>query len=328
MKEVDAINEWFGFGKVKIKKVKNSSGIKQNKQIKRSSNDGAANAMKRAAKKSPEVMVKVTGGGKGVKEAKKHLDYISRNGEVSLENQDGETINGKEGVGDVRDEWRAGGMPEEGRHREVFNFVLSMPEGTPREPVLIAAREFAAQEFSGHKYVLAEHRDEDHPHVHIAVVARGMDGTKLNPRKDDLFRWRVEFASKLRDQGVDANATRRTQRLGKKAKTEHAAVRQIRAESEGDFKHGRKKRTREAPIADQVERKPLDPKAIEKQKAVESKAAKAFGVMAGELFRAGDIEGAKLLDQYVSKNHKVVEEDQKTMQPEEVVSKPSNKRKR
>ena len=47
-------------------------------------------------RKAPEVMVKITGSSSGLATVKHHLDYISRNGEVELTNESGETIHGRE----------------------------------------------------------------------------------------------------------------------------------------------------------------------------------------------------------------------------------------
>lgn len=166
----------------------------------------------KTARKVPEVMVKISGGGKGIMQIKAHLDYVSRNGDVPLEDQNGDTIHGKEAVRDLRDEWRYGGIgiTRESTVKQAFNIVLSMPPGTDRAAVTNAAREFAKDEFSDNfSYVFATHADEKHPHVHLAVKAMGRDGTRLNPRKADLQRWREMFADKLRDNGIEANATKR-----------------------------------------------------------------------------------------------------------------------
>jgi hypothetical protein len=48
--------------------------------------------------------------------------------------------------------------------------------------------------------------------VHISVRAESRHGKRLNPRKADLHRWRETFAGKLRDQGIDAEATRQATR--------------------------------------------------------------------------------------------------------------------
>lgn len=166
-------------------------------------------------RKAPEVMVKISGGGKGMPQVAAHLSYISRNGQVELENENGETVLGQEALRDLRDEWQFGqyGIPEVGHSKQAFNIVLSMPPGTDRAAVKSAARDFAARQFGGnHPYVFAEHADEAHPHVHLCVKAMGDDGTRLNPRKADLQRWREEFAQSLRERGVAANATRRVAR--------------------------------------------------------------------------------------------------------------------
>ena len=183
----------------------------------------------RTANKAPEVMVKISGGGKNMKHIKAHMDYISRNGEVEIEDENGDLHKGIEAVRDVRDAWAKGkiGIPYEGEKRkEAFNIVLSMPPGTDRQSVKDAARAFAKEQFGNHQYIFAAHDDEKHPHVHLAVKAVGHDGIRLNPRKGDLQFWREQFAEKLRDQGIEANATPRRAR-GIVQKAEKQAVRHI-----------------------------------------------------------------------------------------------------
>jgi len=86
--------------------------------------------------------------------------------------------------------------------------MLSMPRGTDPLAVQRAARAFAQAELAGHKYVMVLHDHQANPHVHISVRAEARDGKRLNPRKADLHRWRETFAQRLREQGVDAEATR------------------------------------------------------------------------------------------------------------------------
>jgi hypothetical protein len=172
----------------------------------------------RTVRRVPEVMVKITnrpGGRKGMKAISGHLRYISRNGKVELEDQDDQVIVGTDEIKDLADEWRRGGfgIPDESRHREAFNIMLSMPPGTDRLAVRHAARDFAKAEFAeNHRYIFAAHNDEAHPHIHLVVQARGYDGRRLNPRKADLQRWREGFAQRLREYGIDANATPRRTR--------------------------------------------------------------------------------------------------------------------
>jgi hypothetical protein len=87
-----------------------------------------------------------------------------------------------------------------------------MPAGTPPQAVKDAAREFAAEQFQGHQYAFALHTDSErpdepaHPHVHLCVLMRDEFGQRLNPRKNDLFEWRLRFAEKMREQGVPCAA--------------------------------------------------------------------------------------------------------------------------
>ena len=78
-----------------------------------------------------------------------------------------------------------------------------------------AAREFAQIELADHKYVMVLHDHPANPHVHFSVRAESKRGKRLNPRKADLHRWRETFAEKLRERGVEAEATRQaSKRLG------------------------------------------------------------------------------------------------------------------
>ncbi|EAY67561.1 Type IV secretory pathway VirD2 component [Burkholderia dolosa AU0158] len=171
--------------------------------------------LKATTKKVPEVVVKISGGGRGMKAIRAHLDYISRNGEVVLENQDGDKLVGSDDIRYLKRELQHGGfgIPEDSTVREAFNIVFSMPPGTDRAAVHDSVRALAADEFGGDfRYVFACHTDEAHPHVHLCVMARSNDGTRLNPRKADLQSWRESFAEHLREHGIEANATRRQAR--------------------------------------------------------------------------------------------------------------------
>jgi hypothetical protein len=168
-------------------------------------------------RRAPQVMVKVTGGGRGMKAIAAHFRYISKNGRMEIEDQRSETMRGKDTLGDLADEWRFGGSlipddAEPGHRREAFNIMLSMPRGTDPLTVQRAAREFAQIELADHKYVMVLHDHQANPHVHISVRAESKHGKRLNPRKADLHRWRETFAEKLRGHGVEAEATRQATR--------------------------------------------------------------------------------------------------------------------
>ncbi len=162
----------------------------------------------------PQVMVKVTGGGRGIKAIAAHFRYISKNGRLDVEDENGTKLQGRGAVHELAEDWRFGGsyIGDESPRREAFNIMLSMPRGTDAQIVLRAAREFAREELAEHKYVMVLHEHQANPHVHISVRAESGQGRRLNPRKADLHRWREVFAEKLRGWGIEAEATRQATR--------------------------------------------------------------------------------------------------------------------
>ena len=173
-------------------------------------------------RRAPQVMVKLVRAPKGMKGISNNLTYISRDGMLEIEDQDGQVIKGKEAVADLKTEWRDGGMPiaADSTMRDAFHLVLSMPQRTDPSSVQRAARDFAKREFSGFQYAMVLHTFETdpdphpspHPHVHLTVKAAGLDGVRLNPRKADLQRWREGFAKALREHGIEATTTSRIHR--------------------------------------------------------------------------------------------------------------------
>ena len=165
-------------------------------------------------RRAPQVMVKVTGGGRGMKAIAAHFKYISKNGRLDIEDDRGEVLRGRNDLRGLADDWRLGGTPIDdiGFRREAFNIMLSMPRGVDPLYVLKAAREFAQVELADHKYVMVLHDHQANPHVHLSVRAESRQGKRLNPRKADLSRWRQTFAEKLRGWGVEAEASARVVR--------------------------------------------------------------------------------------------------------------------
>jgi hypothetical protein len=165
-------------------------------------------------RRGPQVMVKVTGGGRGMKAIAAHFRYISKNGRLDIEDERGEKMRGKDVLRELADDWRFGGtlIEDFSPRREAFNIMLSMPRGTDPLAVQRAAREFARVELANHKYVMVLHDHQANPHVHISVRAESRHGKRLNPRKADLQRWRETFAEKLCEWGIDAEATRQATR--------------------------------------------------------------------------------------------------------------------
>lgn len=166
-------------------------------------------------RRAPQVMVKVTGGGRGMGAIAAHFRYISKAGRLAFEDDRGAVREGTDALHDLAEQWRFGGslIGEASPRREAFNLMLSMPRGTNPQAVLQAAREFARIELKDHRYVMVLHEHQENPHVHLSARAESMTGQRLNPRKADLHRWRETFAEQLRGLGIDAEATRQATRL-------------------------------------------------------------------------------------------------------------------
>ncbi len=167
----------------------------------------------------PEVMIKVSGGGKSADAVQAHFAYIDRHGKLEVLTDEGEKLHGKDvaaylvddwnldaGKGQYRPEPKAG--EKDRRPKQVHNIVFSMPAGTPAEKLLAATQKFAREKFAlQHRYAMVLHTDQGHPHVHLVVKAQSEDGQRLYIRKATLREWREDFAGYLRELGVAANAT-------------------------------------------------------------------------------------------------------------------------
>ena len=60
-------------------------------------------------RRAPQVMVKVTGGGRGMGAIAAHFRYISKNGQLDIEDDRGIVRDGKEALHDLVEQWRVGG---------------------------------------------------------------------------------------------------------------------------------------------------------------------------------------------------------------------------
>lgn len=184
--------------------------------------DSVRQKLRDLVRRTPQVMVKLTSTPKGMRGIGNNLTYISRDGQLEIEDQDGQRIVGKDALQDLKAEWREGGepIPPTSTFRDAFHLVLSMPRGTDPLAVKRAVRDFAAREFTHHQYGMVLHTFETdpdphpspNPHVHLTVKAAQFDGTRLNPRKADLQRWREGFAQALREHGIEATTTSRLHR--------------------------------------------------------------------------------------------------------------------
>jgi hypothetical protein len=175
--------------------------------------------LSRTVRRTPEVMVKVLAkGGGNLKAVGRHLSYLSRDGEVEIETDDGRRLSGQ-GEQELLEDWdldlegargtrELRARPGTSRPKLVHKVVLSMPAGTPPDGLLRGTQAFARETFGAqHRYAIVLHTDEPHPHVHMVIKAVSEEGVRLNIRKATLREWRRQFARHLRAQSISANAT-------------------------------------------------------------------------------------------------------------------------
>jgi type IV secretory pathway VirD2 relaxase len=169
-------------------------------------------------------MIKVSGGARTIRGVASHLEYLEQR--ADLETDDGAVLTEKGLEHDLLKDWDLE-VDAQRRHTQrgigsgrrtpklVHNLVFSMPKGTPPEKLHKAVRKFATEKFGArHRYAMALHTDQGHPHVHVVVKAMSERGERLNIYKATLREWRRDFAHYLREFGVEANATERAVRGG------------------------------------------------------------------------------------------------------------------
>jgi hypothetical protein len=190
--------------------------------------------LRRTVRRAPEVVINVQGSRRGkdddhtsIENVLRYMMYISRNGRVLTTDENGDRINGADGIRDTHGAWnldmqRMRSGKDEPLH-PTFNFIFSMPAKTDPDKLLDAVQAFAREHFAGYQYVLALHTPEtepgrkkdkspEHPHVHVILRAEDENGERIYIRKGDLRAWREDFAAQLRARGIDANATSRAAR--------------------------------------------------------------------------------------------------------------------
>lgn len=262
----------------------------------RKSKVGRQRKIKSVVNRTPEVMVKISGNAKGGDHVGSHLLYISRNGKLEVETEQGEVINSNQGMKEKIKEWQQDLGKRTKKTRDTVNIVLSMPAGTDPIGLKKAARQFAKNRFAeNHQYVFALHTDVDHPHVHLTVKSLGFDGTRLHVKRGDPQIWREEFAEQLRVQGIDAEATpRKVRGVVKKPTSQPVFHLRKRGQAQTD-----KEKIKEIVADFKDGQRELKPWEVQIQ-ATQTKVRKAWLKEAQELQSAGDNVTAKKVVDFVN----------------------------
>jgi hypothetical protein len=258
--------------------------------------DAQIEQIRRTVRRVPEVMVKVTGGGRKVGAVAAHFAYVSHRGELDLETDEGQPVS-REGQKELLRSWHL--ELSSGQYRQprsasagargvklVHNITLSMPTPTPPQAVLAAAKAFAREKFGAkHRYAMALHTHQQHPHVHLIIKAEGHDGRRLHIDKAMLREWRQDFARMMREQGIAANATPRSVR-GQTKRAAKDVFYRTRRHARSNALRTRFDMVKKELIATRAISDPARPRLLETRKAV----VDAWNTVALQLEAQGDIQ--------------------------------------
>lgn len=156
-----------------------------------------------------QAVVKVTSFRGGMSGVGQVINYVSRDATLELHGPNDLVYKGKQDIEGVLESWSAD-FSKRKNARDVMHMVVSTPIGTDRKAAAEAGKAFARDAFGhNHDYLIVAHDDEEHPHSHIIVKMRGMDGERLRTEKADLRQWRYQFAEACVEQGINVSASPR-----------------------------------------------------------------------------------------------------------------------
>lgn len=162
---------------------------------------------------SREVMVKITGNAKTAKGIKNSINYISRDADLKLRDDEGREY---EGGNDMSDAYDYMISPEDRlridddknpniSHNMMFN--TNAVVGVSQEDMLDSVQSVIKEKYPDNRFIMAYHKDTDNPHVHVVLRIPDNSGVRINIRKADLRDLRSGFAHKLQEKGYNVKAT-------------------------------------------------------------------------------------------------------------------------
>jgi hypothetical protein len=175
-----------------------------------------------AARRLPPAIVKVIRNGQtGARsELQNQLNYLTREGELSLTMASGEQIDSPETMAEVMRMWGVDFDATNWKHKTT-HLLVSSPQGTDPEIVWRAAERFASKMFEGGQgeswdYAKIAHNDTDYPHVHFVVNNLGLEtGEQFKvwrTHRINVPMLRTAWADAARAEGLELDDTPRRAR--------------------------------------------------------------------------------------------------------------------
>ena len=171
-----------------------------------------------ATQATPQLVLKVRCAATSWGEVWSHWRYLSADGSRALSDERGQVQLGLTPLRARWLEWRGqapapllgGGLvrPQPGRPARLSLHVMaSVPRGHGEEHLGQAVHAWATSRFAGHAWLMAVHRHQAHPHVHMVLHRRTSAGQLLRPSLAQVYCWRDELAQVLREHGLPVQAS-------------------------------------------------------------------------------------------------------------------------
>ena len=175
-----------------------------------------------AARRLPPAIVKVIRNGQtGARsELQNQLNYLTREGEMSLTMASGELVDSPETMAEVMRLWGVD-FDATGWKHKTTHLLVSSPQGTDPEIVWRAAERFADKMFGGGQgeswdYAKIAHNDTEYPHVHFVVNNLGLEtGEQFKvwrTHRINVPMLRTAWAEAARAEGLELDDTPRRAR--------------------------------------------------------------------------------------------------------------------
>lgn len=174
----------------------------------------------RSSVEHPSAVFSFAGYGNGVDYGTARLRHLVEAFDGNVHDERGAKIENDSVAGDlVQKDWRH--ELHSRKSRDVMHLILSARAGTDVGAFREAARDFLAEQFSGHRYVFALHdptqdpKDEadggkrPHVHVHAIITMKSEFGERIETSPQVFRGWRSLMAEKAREHGIDMEMTDR-----------------------------------------------------------------------------------------------------------------------
>ena len=170
-----------------------------------------------------EAVIKISGNSKNLDSFKRHIEYITRDYELPLYDDEGNIYEGKDEIKEYIELYNIdGAIPEyentnKRERREVLNFIFSMKEHhtTPKDKLMEAVIKSVKEKYPDNPACFSFHGDTDNPHIHCDLKIQDINGKRIDVKIADLQKLRKDYAKNLRDLGIEAYATRKYEKYDK-----------------------------------------------------------------------------------------------------------------